>query len=159
MTEVPLTQGQVALVDDEDADRILVHRWFAMWDPSTRSYRAARKIRREVVYLSTFIIGQPGDVQIDHANHNTLDDQRQNLRVATGSQNSANRRRRSDNTTGFIGVYWRAERKKWSAMIRVNGVLKHLGYFDLPEEAAQKRDEAAYSEFGEFATLNFPKET
>lgn len=151
---IPLTQGLVALVDEEDYDIVRVHKWLAHRDG--RTFYAERAVAREggrqrTVRLHTFLTGWP---LVDHRNGDGLDNRRANLRPATKSQNSANRPIGRNNSSGFKGV----DRNKgqWRAQIRVSGTKFHLGYFDSAEAAAGAYDLAAVEAFGEFATLNFP---
>ena len=70
----------------------------------------------------------PAD-QIDHINQNPADNRIANLRVVSNQENCRNQKLRITNTSGFTGVYWLENGKKWVAKIGVNGNLKHLGYF------------------------------
>lgn len=82
-----------------------------------------------------YIYGHFPDSGIDHINEDPNDNRIVNLRIATSKENSQNiTSPRSDNKSGYRGVYY-AERNKWRASIRINGKLKHLGYFDTPEKA------------------------
>jgi len=102
---------------------------------------AARMIGRELVR---------GEV-VDHRNHNTSDNLRENLRVCTMRLNGANRcTLQSNNTSGHRGVVWYLPNKKWVAKIRVGGKTRNLGYFVNKEEAAARYLEVATVEFGEF---------
>lgn len=92
----------------------------------------------------------------DHKNGDTLDNRRSNLRQATAQQNTWNRARASNNTSGFKGVCPRKDRGTWLAAIRYNEKLKKLGTFHSKEAAAMAYDRAARALFGEFAALNFP---
>lgn len=94
-----------------------------------------------------------GKVLVDHRNGDGLDNRDENLRRCSVQQNNQNRRRRSDNTSGFRGVCRRDGR--WRVKIQ-NDI---LGYFDSAEEAARVYDVAASARYGEFARLNFPGET
>lgn len=94
---------------------------------------------------------------IDHRDGNGLNNLPSNLRIATSTENSRNRRKNSNNQSGYKGVCWCA--RKWRAAIRVNGKLKHLGYFENVTDAALAYDVAAIHYFGEFAHLNFPQHT
>lgn len=88
---------------------------------------------------------------IDHEDGNKLNNHRYNLRPATYSQNLANSKRRSDNTSGFKGVGFYKNYQKWTARIRVKGKSIHLGYFNSPKEAHKAYCEAAIKYFGKFA--------
>jgi hypothetical protein len=97
--------------------------------------------------------------EIDHINGDPSDNRIANLRLATHEQNCANTRRRCNNTSGFKGVHWNAQRRKWQAAIRVNGKSRHLGLFTCPVEAASAYNRVAAESFGEFAkdsTQNAP---
>lgn len=98
--------------------------------------------------------------QVDHINHNKLDNRRENIRPATSRQNTLNRSRQSNNTSGYIGVSYNkrpGRRKRWEAYIKANGKRRFLGFYATPEEAAVVRDKVALEYFGEFAHLNFPR--
>jgi hypothetical protein len=154
--EVPLTQGQVALIDEVDAEAVLVHRWAA--HRIGKTFYAAARARPdggpEIIHLHTFLTGWP---LTDHRNGNGLDNRRANLREATKSQNAANRGLDRNNTSGFKGVYWNKAERKWQAHIQVDGKKRTLGRFPDPEDAARAYDAAALDAFGEFAWLNFPE--
>jgi hypothetical protein len=89
----------------------------------------------------------------DHINGDGLDNRRNNLRVATKSQNMQNKRIGSNNTSGYKGVSWANSIKKWVAQIRVNGKTIILGYFDEPESAYEAYCKAAKEHYGEFANF------
>ncbi len=89
---------------------------------------------------------------LDHKNQNSLDDRIENLRPATLSQNGANSRLASNNTSGYKGVSWRKSHSKWEARIIVNKNRINLGLFDDPAEAHAAYMKAAREHFGEFAS-------
>jgi AP2 domain/HNH endonuclease len=158
--ELPLSRGEVALVDDEDFDRVAaIGKWYA--NPSCQTFYARKNFsvgtRRAPRYTSllmhTLITGW---ALVDHVNHNGLDNRRANLRQATEQQNSRNRRLRSDNTTGYKGVSFRSKRGDWTACIWDGHRTRHLGRHSNPISAAIAYDVAARQLFGEFAHLNFP---
>jgi hypothetical protein len=95
----------------------------------------------------------PG-TQVDHINHILLDNRRENLRLATGTQNQGNRRMSANNRSGFKGVYWSKDRNMWVGQIRVAKQTRWLGYFKTAEGAARAYNAAALEEFGEFAFIN-----
>ncbi len=105
------------------------------------------------MFMHRQIMQPPSDMQIDHIDHDCLNNQRANLRVCTQAQNNANRRK-TRGSSQFKGVYWYASRNKWRANIRVDRQTKHLGYFDDEEDAARAYNEEALKQFREFALLN-----
>lgn len=144
---IPLTRGKYALVSAEDYDRITQLSWCA----GPRKSSAKSWHRGHPVLLHRFILGAADGVQVDHINHDVLDNRRCNLRVATPQQNSANMRMCSNNRSGAKGVVWDAGRKKWAAFIKVNYKSIGLGRFDTKEAAAQAYANAARKYFGDFA--------
>ena len=99
------------------------------------------------------------DQHVDHRDHNGLNNQRSNLRLASKGQNNRNARKRIDGLTSkYKGVHRKKKHKikMWCARIQIDGVRKSLGYFTTEEEAAQDYDTAAVEFFGEFAFTNFP---
>jgi hypothetical protein len=100
------------------------------------------------------ILSAPLGTQVDHINHILLDNRRENLRLATGTQNQGNRRMSANNRSGFKGVYWSKDRNLWVGQIRVAKKTYWLGYFETAKDAARAYDTAAREAFGEFAFLN-----
>jgi hypothetical protein len=155
---VPLSRGLVAIVDDADYDLVLAHGpWYA--DPSDVTFYARhnRWIGRRCtsVKLHQLLLDAP---LVDHVNGDGLDNRRSNLRPASHVENARNRARRSDNRSGFKGVQHRDD-GRWRARIQAPTRRIHLGIFPTRIEAAHAYDAAAIELFGEFARLNFPKET
>lgn len=164
MREIPLTQGMVALVDDEDYERLSAYRWFGESSKNGRTGYAVTKIgygRKGTtsIRMHQLILGpgEPG-LEIDHKNCNGLDNQRANLRWATKAQQRANQPVRVDSQSGFKGVNL-LHGKYWAAHIRADGKQRHLGYFPTPEDAARAYDARARELFGDFARLNFPDDS
>ena len=95
--------------------------------------------------------------EIDHKDLNKGNNKWLNLREATKSQNIANSTKRHDNTSGFKGVSWHSQYKKWFAQLVKNGELVFAKPFQDKIKAAKAYDKAALKYFGEFANLNFPE--
>jgi hypothetical protein len=83
---------------------------------------------------------------VDHANHDTLDNRRSNIRIASVSQNNHNTSRK--NKTGFKGVSYRSDINKWMAKIGINRKYFYLGYFSTPQEAHEAYCKASIIYFG-----------
>jgi hypothetical protein len=151
MIEVPLTQGKVALIDDEDAERVLGRNWAYL---SVQNGPGPGYAISSSGLMHRLILNAPRGVEVDHVNGDGLDNRRENLRLATHAQNASNSRLHRDNVTGYKGV--RHKRNRWQARITVNQKEIYLGSFIALEDAARAYDAAAREHFGEFATPNFP---
>jgi hypothetical protein len=151
--EIPLSKGQVALVDDEDYEMLTgMGVWYAM---KTRNcYYAVRKGERRhgvqppTILMHVVIMGQKG---IDHINGDGTDNRRSNLRPCNHAQNMQNSRLARDNTSGHKGVYFDGRRNKWFAKINAFGKSYYLGQYDRFEDAVAAREEAALKYHGAFA--------
>lgn len=158
--EIPLTQGQVAIVDAEDYEILSQYKWWAQYDPHVKGHYAVTQIKRGPkdwprVPMHRMILGlTSGDpLQVDHIDRNTLNNRKSNLRRATASQNSCNRRQARPNKHGYKGVTWDSSRSKWKAQIRVKGKLITVGRFDEITKAAEAYREAAQRYQGEFGVI------
>lgn len=154
MKEIELTQGKVALVDDEDYEALMQYKWFALYDGwnwyAKRGRRKSDGLGPCKIWMHRIILKLADGERADHINRNGLDNQRSNLRVATRSQNAANSKRRSTNTSGYKRVSFRKDHGKWQAHIGS----RRIGYFNTPLEAAIAYNEAALEFYGEFARIN-----
>lgn len=161
--QIKLTQGQVALVDDEDFESLNKFKWQALWNDSTQSYYAYRAKgpwrSRITTHMAREILGlvhNDGN-QVDHRNKDTLDNRRENLRVCTKSENMINRCKFKNSSSKYKGVYWNKTKKRWISQIQINGHRKSIGNFTNEIEAAKAYDAEARTHYGEFATFNFPE--
>jgi hypothetical protein len=93
----------------------------------------------------------PVGLQIDHINGIKIDNRLCNLRLATNSQNSCNKKLSRRNTSGYKGVSYSKQGQKWRADIRINGKQTLIGLFDTPELAHMAYCEAAAELHGDFA--------
>ena len=91
--------------------------------------------------------------EIDHVNGIRNDNRVDNLRFSTRSENARNMAKPVTNTSGVKGVSWHKRSGKWQANIRLNGVLKYLGYFSDIEAAAQAYADASRRLHGEFGRV------
>lgn len=155
MKTIPLTQGQVALVDDDDFERLSMFSWHAAWNPSTQSFYAKRTTPHEngkqrTIRMHRAIVNASEGSTVDHKNHNTLDCQKSNLRVCTTADNVRNRKGANKNSkSGSRGVFWHKENRKWHAQINAGRKI-HLGFFNEKSEAEAAYAEANIKHFGDF---------
>lgn len=159
--EIPLTQGAVTLVDDEDFERFAPLGWYAAVSGAlayaVRHERAANAASRRLIRLHRLIIGAPDGTVVDHVDGNGLNNRRCNLRLATAGQNASNSIHRG-NKHGFRGLVMRNRPTPYVAKINVGCRRITIGCFKTAEDAARAYDDAARRMHGEFARLNFPHE-
>ena len=151
---IKLTKGKYTIVSLEDFDQLNRNRWSVKI--SGRNSYAFRMENGKAVYMHNQVAKPPPDKIVDHNDHNSLNNSRINLRLATLSQNSANRRITiADCSSKYKGVHQRKDSDKWVARIGHNGKRIYLGRFDNEIDAAKAYDTAAKLYHGEFAALNF----
>ena len=151
MKEIVLTKNKIALIDDEDYDKLSKHSWCASQNRAGNWYATSR-IDKKIVMMHRFVLNTNNEV--DHKNRNGLDNQKSNLRRATRKQNSCNRIGRKGRR--FKGVSFLKRLNKWRAYINDNHRKKALGCYSTIEEAAAAYDNVAKQLWGDWALLNFP---
>lgn len=109
------------------------------------SYKAHR-----LAWFYTY--GSWPESEIDHINGKRSDNRISNLRLATPTQNSRNRKAKPNTKAGLKGASWHAARGKWQARIRVGGKSLFLGNFSTAEDASAAYSSAAKEHYGEFAS-------
>lgn len=136
-----------AIVDEKDFEFISRFNWFLR-----RGYAIRKRLSGEsgptTISMHREILEAPNGLDVDHINGNSLDNRRENLRLATRSQNGGNSISRKPHSSRFKGVSWDKCRARWQANIGVRRRLISLGYFKEEEKAAERY-------FGEFARPNF----
>lgn len=169
MKRIPLTQGKYAIVDDCDFEGVNQYKWYTYRHTGRPAhgiamFYAVRKIKgggkgRYSTSMHRQVLQAKRGQQIDHINHDGLDNRRENLRFCTSEQNNRNRRPRVGVSSAYKGVSREQEAalKEWRAQIRVNGKSVNLGQFDNEIDAAIAYDNKAKEAWGDFAYLNFPE--
>jgi hypothetical protein len=114
---VSLTQGQATIVDLADLERLQQFRWYALWNTSIRQYYVVTQRKKDdgkltTLYLHRHLMDPPKGMTVDHINHDTLDNRRQNLRIVTNQVNNWNRNVAPRGAlTGIMGVTIRKARR------------------------------------------------
>jgi hypothetical protein len=150
--EILLPSGEVAIVDKADVELVSGFRWRRLHNGYVYADRFCWRIA-----LHRLVAGPRDGETVDHVNGDPLDNRAINLRIATPSQNSANRgidRRRAGRSSKYKGVSWNSERQRWRVYVHFKGKTRHVGAFSDEKEAARAYDRAALAIWGEFARLN-----
>lgn len=151
-TTVYTKKGEAILVDDDIAPRL------GCCYMGERYVMARFKNQASYTLLHRLIMSPPEGAFVDHKNGNTLDNRRENLRLATHAQNMHNRRRNAKSTSQYKGVSLHNQTGKWIVHIKIGPKVKHVGLFADETTAAEAYDQAAREAFGAFACVNFPLE-
>lgn len=150
MKKLPLSRGKYSLVDDEDYEHLSQYNWFY----TNNGYAESRMGTGKLQKLHRIIMKAPTGKEVDHINHNLLDNRKMNLRICTHKENMANRLRAKHNKSGYIGVSWHLGAGKWQARAKKDGKDKHLGYFNNALDASKARNEYVKTNYGGFAMIN-----
>jgi hypothetical protein len=163
MREIELTQGKMAIVDDEDFEWLNSMTWCAARKTTPNAVRFVsqtsiwdRENERSInISMHQMIMGRPlHGLVIDHVNGDPLDNRRANLRYATLADNVRNRKKYKATASRFKGIYWEPERQCWRAAVWIGGKQKRLGRFKEERDAAAAYNEGAKLHYGAFALLN-----
>lgn len=150
---LPLTQGQVAIIDFADFEKVGRVKWCAHKRGDGGNFHAQRRVDGKLVYLHNVLLEVKG---VDHKNGNGLDCRRENMRPATRKQNAQAFQRKAPNKTScFRGVRRHSQNPVWTAQIKMGDKHFYLGSFKLEKDAAIAYDKKAV-ELGFFKeALNF----
>jgi hypothetical protein len=160
--EIPLSQGQVALIDDSDLALVSQYKWFADKRKTRAGFYASRSNMRNGIrtklYMHRLIAGAADrGLDVDHKDGNGLHNWRSNLRITTRSLNNVNTKARNGSSK-YKGVSLHLPSGgMWKAQARKDGKHIYIGIYKTEEEAAMAYDEMAVKLFGGFAVLNFSK--
>ncbi len=151
MKKILLSNGKHALISDCDLFLVSGYNWSVNRQGYIATCIAGKS--QSIHRLIAKRMGLDCQNHIDHIDHNPLNNQRENLRAATNAQNQQNQKIPHNNTSGYKGVSWCAEKQNWRAAIRVEGKDIFLGRYDRKEAAAFAYKIAAKKYFGEFANV------
>lgn len=157
MKTIELTHGHSVIVDDGFFEELSQAQWHCSKGYAARVLPTSEG--RTVVWMHRFILERKIGRKLlqneypDHIDRNPFNNKSENLRVATKSQNAMNSRLRRDNISGYRGVSWSKQKKKWRSTININKAQKHLGFFDSIRDADIAYKNAAKDLFGEFMSF------
>jgi hypothetical protein len=156
-------KGLIAIIDDCDYDVCSNYRWMGILNGARTTVYAVNFYKDEqtgktmALFMHHLIMGKVQGKEIDHIDHNGLNNTRGNLRFATRTENMRNMNPKRGCSSKFKGVSFNIKLEKWQALIRIGRKLVHLGYYLREEDAAVKYDIAALEHFGKFAKINFDR--
>ena len=160
MKKIKVDQNNFALVDDKDYKWLNKFNWHFLSNIEKNFYAIAQ-INKKRTFMHRLIMNTPKGMVTDHINHNTLDNQRHNLRICSTQQNLQNADKYRKSKSNYKGVYLDKFIKKgkeycyWKASITLNKQRLDIGRFKNERWAAMAYDIWAKELFGEFAKLNF----
>ena len=154
--EIPLTRGLVALIDDEDYDRVSQFKWHASLagKGSNLYYARHNPERNKTIRLHRFILNATAGQVVDHINHDGLDCRRENLRIVSQHQNILNSRKHARSGNRFKGVYI-TQWKSFRVALTTERGFDHFGHHKDEVFAARVYDAVVTRLRGEFAVTNF----
>ena len=134
-------------VSTQDLPMLLKYTWLL----NNYGYVYTRSYERKSIMIHRLILGVTNPkIEIDHIDRNPLNNTRNNLRITDRVTNCRNTRVHKDTKSGFRGVSWRKDTKKWSVHIKVNYKKISLGCYTNLEEAIARRIEAEKEYWGEY---------
>lgn len=152
MKTLELTKGKVAIVDNEDSTGL-------KWYYGGNGYAMRKDRKNGTSYLHRYVmerkIGRKllQSENVDHISGVKLDNTRGNLRLCTMSENLANAKIRTDNTSGVRGVSLDSRNGHYVAHYYLGGKKQHIGSFKTLEEATKARRDKEIELYGEFVVF------
>lgn len=144
--KIQLTKGKYAIVDDEDYDFLSQWKWYC--NPQGYAVRENYigidngKKTRKTIRMHRIINKTPNNLEVDHIDGNRLNNQKINLRNVSHEKNMFNLGIAKNNKSGYSGISWHKETKKWRAYINLKGKQIYLGIYKTIEEAILNRQKA-----------------
>ncbi len=148
--------SHILLIEDEHKDIYEKYKWYLSKGKNTY-YLHCRMQKNNIKYTILFhrvVTSASCDVVVDHKDGNGLNNKKDNLRIATVSENNRNIGTQKNNKSGYKGVIFYSKMDRYRVQIMKDRKKISGGYFDSPIEAAKKYNELAIKHHGEFARLN-----
>lgn len=153
MKEIALTQGYIAIVDDQDFEIVSQYKWRVKKATNLNYAQAHSQCgdgKSKSIFMHRFVLNPAPGQEVDHIDHNGLNCTRANMRLCSKSQNMANQRKQRGKDSIYKGVSWDSVRNKWLAQIKINGKAINLGRYVNELDDYTAYSEAAKKLFGEF---------
>ena len=151
--------GYETIVDDEDYEILSQYKWHPEINPKSENVYVSGWINNKNIRMHRFVMKLHGneidDFHIDHKDRNGLNNQKENLRPCSHTENQHNTKKKKNGITSvYKGVYFKVDRNKFRAHIKDNGKDIHIGYYQDEIDAAIAYNKQAIKLYGEFANLN-----
>lgn len=151
MQSIVLSQGKVALVDNEDYIELSKYKWYV----GARGYairhpKMMKGVRRGHIAMHRVIMNAPEGMEVDHKDGDRLNNQKSNLRICTRKQNLHNQKTPKNNKSGYRGIYYRKVEGVWEAALKCDGK-RYSRQCKTKEKAIEAWNELAKKYYGEFA--------
>lgn len=140
MIKIELTKGKYALIDDKDFELVSNYSWYYC-DGYAMSGKYIGNYKTKTILMHRLINDTPDGFDTDHINRDKLDNRKINLRSVTRSHNAININLKKNNKSGFTGVVWDKQMKKWRAQIMLDRKQNFLGLFNILKDAVSVRKE------------------
>ena len=146
MKLIKLTQGKVAIVDDEDYEWLNQWKWYCNAQGYAVREQSVGKNKSKMIRMHRLINKTQEGYDTDHIDRNRLNNKRNNLRTVNHKENMFNLSMAKNNMSGHRGVNWHKESKKWRAYLQINHKQIYLGIYNTINEAilARKQGEKIY---------------
>lgn len=154
--EIPLTQGKVAIVDDDWYDMLSLINWSYANGYAVRTFfkpRSGISVGMLCENMHRLILDTPKKKYVDHINGNKLDNRISNLRLCSNAQNQYNRAKHIVKSSAFKGVFWCNTRQKWYVKAKIDGKQKYIGTFINEADAVRAYQNFCIKHHGEFNVM------
>lgn len=125
------------IIDTDDLEHVesFPNSWFGA--KTGENVYVLGTVKKKMISLHRWIMGKPVGKVVDHINHDTLNNRKSNLRIVSRRDNSCNlkEKTRKNNTSGYRGITWSKNEKRWLANVQVGGKKVLFRLFDNLEDA------------------------
>jgi hypothetical protein len=157
MKLVPLTQGKFAMVDDDDYERVMQHKW-CVFKSNKRFYASTKILHGDKTWknlmLHRFILNKHQDKNVCFKDKDGFNCCKGNLIELNAGERTHLSEKMVVKTSKYVGVHWSKQRNKWLAIIRFKKQKYDLGGFENEADAAMSYNTKALELYGENAKLN-----